>query len=160
MRARRSYWACVLAETNSNARLLQPSQSSLQPRTFPPRRNYCPWPCILFVRSFIEIRSFLAVTDCRVERASGECVQWQRVASRCAKASVSRGRQPLTVGQKLSGAAPRDVRRAGCTVAPRRGRAVKPAAETQGWPPPPPAGTPSSNGHEDTMRCISYRKYR
>lgn len=40
--ARRSYWACVLAETNSNARLLQPSQSSLQPRTFPPRRNYCP----------------------------------------------------------------------------------------------------------------------
>lgn len=38
--ARRSYWACVLAETNSNARLLQPSQSSLQLRTFPPWRNY------------------------------------------------------------------------------------------------------------------------
>lgn len=41
-RERRSCWACVLPETNSNARLLQPSQSSLQPRTFPPRRNYCP----------------------------------------------------------------------------------------------------------------------
>ena len=51
------------------------------------------------------------------------------------------------VGQKLSGAAPRDVGRACCTVAPRRGSAGKPAAGTQGWPPPPsnrPAPLPAT----------------
>lgn len=42
VRVRWSCWACVLAETNSSARCLQPSQSSLRPRTFPPRRKNCP----------------------------------------------------------------------------------------------------------------------
>lgn len=56
VRARRSYWACVLPETNSNARLLQPSQSSLQPRTFSPRRNYCPGRVPFFVVQFTRAR--------------------------------------------------------------------------------------------------------
>ena len=71
------------------------------------------------------------------------------------------GEQRRDVGQKLGRAAPRDARRAACTVAPRPGRAPKPAATGAkgGQPPPPPLAPPTpptANRHEDTTRRVLY----
>lgn len=174
---RRSCWACVLPETNSNARLLQPSQSSLQPRTFPPRRNYCPRrpsepgsPCPLPSPVPGPLPLPLPLPDeetvmSRVRRKGKRNVfflstrwnamaRWIRgVPSRRAKPSVSQPRAArcwTKVGPRgAKGRPPRSL---------YGGAAPRPRSKTcrNGRKGCPPLAPPSANRHEDTTRRVLY----
>lgn len=170
VRVRWSYWACVLAETNSSARCLQPSQSSLRPRTFPPRRKNCP------PRSRGASAARHRCTG--TLRRGASSTSRGRSVERSTVVDVPRGwtqggrygvRERTEVRQDLIGSGAGDCLGAGRTVAPRNAKRRKPACwNARVVTPTRESATPSIHGHEDTDRTtprdgslyIRYRKYR